>query len=95
MDWLIKNELIPHGDSRLTRRGGFDPLWRIGITILIIYPRASPTAAGKPAANQDWTLRAGPSKIENSSPFNQNPNPKSFFQDFSLSQIRGSGSNHA
>ena len=26
MDWLTKNELIPHGDSRLTRRGGFDPL---------------------------------------------------------------------
>ena len=49
MDWLTKNELIPHGDSRLTRRGGFDPLWRIGITILIIYPRVSP------AANQDWT----------------------------------------
>ena len=54
MDWFTKNELIPHGDSRLTRRGGlarrggFDPLWRIGITILIIYPRVSPTAAGKP-----------------------------------------------
>ena len=55
MDWLTKNELIPHGDSRLTRRGGFDPLWRIGITIPIIYPRVSPTAAGKPAAKQDWT----------------------------------------
>lgn len=48
MIWLIKNELIPHSDSRLARRGGFDPLWRIGITILIIYPRVSPAAAGKP-----------------------------------------------
>ena len=59
MDWLTKNELIPHGDSRLTRRGGFDPLWRIGITILIIYPRVSPTAAGKPMAIHSWTRYCG------------------------------------
>ena len=58
-------------------------------------PRVSPTAAGKPAAIRNWTRRAGPSKNENWSPFNQNPNPKSFFQDFSPSQIRRGGSNHA
>ena len=37
-------------------------------------PRVSPTAAGKPAAIRNWTRRAGPSKNENWSPFNQNPN---------------------